>query len=88
MAPGLKVSARSFDGAIEAVELAGGSLPLVMGVQWHPEELAENEPKMAGLWVLFVAICAAGADQGVPASASAPSVLSGGPTKGSDQSSS
>jgi gamma-glutamyl-gamma-aminobutyrate hydrolase PuuD len=36
VAPGLRVTARSADGVIEAVELPGHRF--VVGVQWHPEE--------------------------------------------------
>jgi putative glutamine amidotransferase len=38
---GLKVSGRSPDGAVEAVELVGGK---VLGLQWHPELLAKPDP--------------------------------------------
>lgn len=38
----LKVSARSEDGYIEAVEMPGKNF--VIGVQWHPEILAFNDP--------------------------------------------
>lgn len=37
VAPGLRVSAKSQDGIVEAVERAGDSF--VLGVQWHPERL-------------------------------------------------
>jgi len=40
---GLVVSGRASDGCIEAVELPG-SESLVLGVQWHPESLAVDEP--------------------------------------------
>jgi gamma-glutamyl-gamma-aminobutyrate hydrolase PuuD len=36
---GLTVTARSADGVVEAVELAGADF--VLGVQWHPEQDAE-----------------------------------------------
>jgi gamma-glutamyl-gamma-aminobutyrate hydrolase PuuD len=36
---GLTVTARSADGVVEAVELAGADFAL--GVQWHPEQDAE-----------------------------------------------
>lgn len=38
---GLKVSARSEDGLVEAVEAAGDG-PYLLAVQWHPEELVEH----------------------------------------------
>lgn len=37
---GLKVSARSEDGLVEAVEAAGDG-PYLVAVQWHPEELVQ-----------------------------------------------
>ena len=36
---GLTITARSADGVVEAVELAGADFAL--GVQWHPEQDAE-----------------------------------------------
>lgn len=39
-APGFRVTARSADGIIEAIEKADGSP--VIGVQWHPEALARG----------------------------------------------
>ena len=39
---GLEVTARAADGVIEAVELPGASF--VLGVQWHPEEGADQRP--------------------------------------------
>ena len=41
IADGLVVSARSDDGVIQAVELAG--VPFGLGVQWHPEQGAEED---------------------------------------------
>lgn len=38
---GLKVSARSEDGVVEAVELEGREF--VLGVQWHPEKMYDSE---------------------------------------------
>ena len=39
---GLRVSARSRDGIIEGIETEDDRL--VLGVQWHPEELAAKHP--------------------------------------------
>lgn len=45
---GLTVTARSDDGIVQAVELAG--VPFGLGVQWHPEEDAETDARLfAGL---------------------------------------
>lgn len=60
LAPGLKVTARSPDGVIEAVESIDQSGPVIMGVQWHPEELSASEPKAAALFKLFVELCEEG----------------------------
>jgi putative glutamine amidotransferase len=47
VAPGLRVTARTGDGVIEAVEL--DSVPFGLGVQWHPEENAADRRLFAGL---------------------------------------
>jgi putative glutamine amidotransferase len=44
-APGLRVSAASPDGLVEALEAAGG--PWLVAVQWHPENLAGDGPSEA-----------------------------------------
>ena len=48
---GLRVVARTADGVPEAAETADGSIVLV---QWHPEELLESVPCMAGLFTDLV----------------------------------
>ncbi|MBK9712473.1 MAG: gamma-glutamyl-gamma-aminobutyrate hydrolase family protein [Kouleothrix sp.] len=54
VAPGLRVTGRSPDGVIEAVESTGASF--VVGVQCHPEELWERaEPRWARMFQGFVA---------------------------------
>lgn len=53
LAPGLVVSATAPDGVIEAVE--GDSRHYLVGVQWHPEELAERDAGMRRLFTSFVA---------------------------------
>jgi putative glutamine amidotransferase len=45
VAPGLRVVARAPDGITEAVERSNGSL--LLGVQWHPERLADRAPHLA-----------------------------------------
>jgi putative glutamine amidotransferase len=47
VAPGLRVTARSQDDVIEAVELE--SVPFGVGVQWHPEQTPEDLRLFAGL---------------------------------------
>jgi putative glutamine amidotransferase len=53
LAPGLRACARAPDGLIEAVESTDGQF--MIGVQWHPEELAESQPSMNRLFVDFIA---------------------------------
>ncbi|UCC77700.1 MAG: gamma-glutamyl-gamma-aminobutyrate hydrolase family protein [Anaerolineales bacterium] len=52
VAPGLLVAATAPDGMIEAVEMP--QQPFVLGVQWHPEELIEDDLGMRGLFQVFV----------------------------------
>jgi putative glutamine amidotransferase len=47
LADGLTVSARSDDGIIQGVELAG--VPFGLAVQWHPEESSDDIRLFAGL---------------------------------------
>jgi putative glutamine amidotransferase len=49
---GMLVSARSADGLIEAIE--DPSRPFILGVQWHPEDLAEREPLHRALFEALV----------------------------------
>lgn len=51
LAPGLKVSAFSDDGIIEAVELP--THPFGIAVQWHPENL-QADPRMKALFAALV----------------------------------
>lgn len=45
IADDLIVSGRSSDGVVEAVEFkAGSERPWMLGIQWHPERTAANEP--------------------------------------------
>lgn len=52
LAPVLKKVAIAPDGVIEAVEGA-----LILGVQWHPEEMASEDPSMAYLFKDFISQC-------------------------------
>jgi putative glutamine amidotransferase len=52
LAPGLRATAFAPDGLIEGVEGEGGRY--LVGVQWHPEELAEADPVMMRLFRDFV----------------------------------
>jgi putative glutamine amidotransferase len=52
---GLKVSAHSEDGLVEAVE-AADDYPFLLAVQWHPEELADRAEQLR-IFREFVAKC-------------------------------
>lgn len=49
---GLRASAYAPDGLIEAVESTGGQF--LVGVQWHPEALADRDHRMAALFRAFI----------------------------------
>ncbi|HKZ24453.1 MAG TPA: gamma-glutamyl-gamma-aminobutyrate hydrolase family protein [Acidimicrobiia bacterium] len=51
---GLKVTGRTDDGTIEAVEHERG---WVVGVQWHPEDTAASDPDQQRLFDAFVSEC-------------------------------
>jgi putative glutamine amidotransferase len=53
---GLRVTARSEDGFVEAVESAE-EYPFLMAVQWHPEEMFSNAAEQGEIFVRFVAKC-------------------------------
>jgi putative glutamine amidotransferase len=53
---GLKVTARSEDGFVEAVESAE-EYPFLMAVQWHPEEMVNNCAEQREIFVRFVEKC-------------------------------
>jgi len=53
---GLKVTARSEDGFVEAVESAE-AYPFLMAVQWHPEEMVNNSAEQREIFVRFVGKC-------------------------------
>ncbi len=56
LAPGLRATAFAPDGLIEAVEKPDG--PFLIGVQWHPEELADKPGPMQNLFGAFTAAAA------------------------------
>jgi putative glutamine amidotransferase len=58
---GLKVTARSEDGLVEALEGAGDG-PWLMAVQWHPEEIVDR-PEQRKLFELFLTHCRERAQQ-------------------------
>ena len=53
---GLKVTARSEDGFVEAVESAE-EYPFLVAVQWHPEEMVNNSAEQRELFARFVGKC-------------------------------
>ena len=57
LADALAVSARSFDGVIEAVESRDFSERWLIGVQWHPEGMRDTDPEHRNLFEAHV--CAA-----------------------------
>ena len=57
LAPDLAAVAFAPDGLVEGVERPGDAF--VIGVQWHPEELAEAHAPMRRLFTAFVGAAAA-----------------------------
>ncbi|WP_163538712.1 gamma-glutamyl-gamma-aminobutyrate hydrolase family protein [Gracilibacillus sp. YIM 98692] len=57
IAPNLKKTAVAPDGVIEAVEGTDKTSPMLMGIQWHPEEMAGEDPIMQRLFDRFVMEC-------------------------------
>lgn len=55
---GLKVTARSEDGFVEAVESADG-YPFLVAVQWHPEEMVADSAAQREILAQFVGQCRA-----------------------------
>jgi putative glutamine amidotransferase len=55
VAPGLTVAARAPDKIVEAVEAE--SHPFAMGVQWHPEELADNDVQAQRIFDALAETC-------------------------------
>ena len=52
---GLRVTAKSEDGFIEALELEGH--PFCVAVQWHPEHMSKKSEEQRRLFSAFVAAC-------------------------------
>lgn len=52
LAPGFRITATAPDGIVEAMESAAGAP--VLGVQWHPEAMAERHPEMLALFRAWV----------------------------------
>jgi putative glutamine amidotransferase len=61
----LRAVAVTDDGLVEGVEIP--ELPFVMGVQWHPEELARTDQHSSSLFYEFVCAAANGWREEVPA---------------------
>ncbi len=55
LAEGFVVSATAGDGVVEGMELAGHRF--VVGVQFHPEDLYQTQPRLTALFAGFVAAC-------------------------------
>jgi putative glutamine amidotransferase len=53
LAPGLRANAFAPDGLIEGVESDNGHF--LVGVQWHPEELADRDAPQRRLFTAFLA---------------------------------
>jgi putative glutamine amidotransferase len=53
LAPGLTAVALATDGLIEGVEVDDDRF--VVGVQWHPEDLVDVDPRMRRLFDAFIA---------------------------------
>lgn len=52
VAPAVKLTARATDGVIEAFEVPDKDF--ILAVQWHPEDLIENDERMLKLFEAFV----------------------------------
>ena len=52
LADGFKITARSADGIVEAMESKGSVF--IMGVQFHPERMFDTEPRMKAIFKRFV----------------------------------
>ena len=57
VAPHFVAVARAPDGIIEGIERAQAEEGFAVGVQWHPEDLAPHNARMARLFRRFVAAC-------------------------------
>lgn len=61
---GLKVTAHSEDGLVEAVE-AADDYPFLLAVQWHPEEIT-TEPEQQRIFEQFVSACRKASEHRAP----------------------
>jgi putative glutamine amidotransferase len=52
LAPALQATARADDGIIEGVEIPDKTF--VLGVQWHPEDMVDDDARMVNLFKSFV----------------------------------
>lgn len=55
LAPGWRVSANAPDGVIEAIEKDRAFF--AVGIQWHPEQLAPNDPASRRIFASFIEAC-------------------------------
>jgi len=55
LAPGFMATSRSDDGIIESIEYSGS--PFVVGVQWHPEKMLENNRIFQEIFTGFIRRC-------------------------------
>ena len=55
LAPGVSIAASAPDEVIEAVEVA--EHPFALGVQWHPEDLAAQDPRAQSLFDALIESC-------------------------------
>lgn len=53
LAPGFRITARSADGFVEAIEAEGGRF--IMGLQFHPEKIIADDPGFVKIFQAFVA---------------------------------
>ena len=58
IAPSLVASALAPDGVVEGVE--GRDHAFLLGVQWHPEDLTERDPRMRRIFAAFVQAAGSG----------------------------
>ncbi|KHF38158.1 gamma-glutamyl-gamma-aminobutyrate hydrolase family protein [Halalkalibacter okhensis] len=56
LAPKIKKVALAPDGVIEAIESVEGQ-PFLLGIQWHPEEMASEDVSMQQIFTEFIAEC-------------------------------
>ncbi|WP_017729421.1 gamma-glutamyl-gamma-aminobutyrate hydrolase family protein [Halalkalibacterium ligniniphilum] len=57
IAPALQAVAHAPDGVVEAVEGKESQKPMIIGVQWHPEEMALENETMLRIFERFVREC-------------------------------